>query len=326
MPSTPPLDRELAEKTLEAWVQPATTSTSAAAASISVQTLDGNMFDAIVFGEKEPRRWMAGSDFFRRTQVIRRRRPTKSEARERLVHVAIVYHADGTIVGLSQRPALRQAVSSAGLDATFAAGKSQIVFGLRHGPPAATRCSPAGSSGPASTTGRCRPDEVAASAGGDSARAITEAELLAAELDEPTRASRSALAAEDQAARTRELESLSGPQDLCRHAASRRRSRICSSAAMSASRARWSPPAASVAALPAVPISASPPDAPDAERRKKLAEWITSAENPLFARAIVNRVWHYHFGRGLVETPNDLGFNGGQPTHPRAARLAGRAS
>ena len=37
--------------------------------------------------------------------------------------------------------------------------------------------------------------------------------------------------------------------------------------------------------------------------------------NPLFARVIVNRLWHYHFGVGLVDTPNDFGFNGGRPSH-----------
>ena len=54
----------------------------------------------------------------------------------------------------------------------------------------------------------------------------------------------------------------------------------------------------------------------EGDRRRRLAEWITSPENPLFARVMVNRVWHYHFGRGFVENPNDLGFNGGPPTHP----------
>jgi hypothetical protein len=58
------------------------------------------------------------------------------------------------------------------------------------------------------------------------------------------------------------------------------------------------------------------PDAQDAERRIRLAWWITDRQNPLFARVIVNRVWHYHFGVGLVETPNDFGFNGGRPSHP----------
>jgi hypothetical protein len=57
-------------------------------------------------------------------------------------------------------------------------------------------------------------------------------------------------------------------------------------------------------------------DAPDGERRRKLAEWIANESNPLFARVIVNRVWHYFFGRGLMENPNDFGFNGGVPSHP----------
>ncbi len=58
------------------------------------------------------------------------------------------------------------------------------------------------------------------------------------------------------------------------------------------------------------------PDAPEGERRKRFARWLTSEDNPLFVRAIVNRVWHYHFGRGFTANPNDLGFNGGPPSHP----------
>ena len=58
------------------------------------------------------------------------------------------------------------------------------------------------------------------------------------------------------------------------------------------------------------------PDAIEAHRRKSLATWITDYRNPLFTRVIVNRIWHYHFGTGIVPTPNDLGFQGGLPTHP----------
>ncbi len=57
-------------------------------------------------------------------------------------------------------------------------------------------------------------------------------------------------------------------------------------------------------------------DAPEADRRIRLAQWMANPRNPIFARTMVNRVWHYLFGRGLIESPNDLGFNGGQPTHP----------
>ena len=56
-------------------------------------------------------------------------------------------------------------------------------------------------------------------------------------------------------------------------------------------------------------------NAPDHIRRARFADWIT-VNNPLFARTIVNRIWHYHFGTGIVDTPNDFGFNGGQPSHP----------
>ena len=58
-----------------------------------------------------------------------------------------------------------------------------------------------------------------------------------------------------------------------------------------------------------------PANAPEQERRKKLAEWIASKDNPLTARVIANRLWHYHFGTGIVDTPSDLGVNGGVPSH-----------
>ncbi|HUE69771.1 MAG TPA: DUF1549 domain-containing protein [Pirellulaceae bacterium] len=62
-----------------------------------------------------------------------------------------------------------------------------------------------------------------------------------------------------------------------------------------------------------------PPDSAASEegrRRAALAHWITDPNNPLTWRSIVNRVWQYHFGRGLVDTPNDFGRNGQLPSHP----------
>lgn len=51
-------------------------------------------------------------------------------------------------------------------------------------------------------------------------------------------------------------------------------------------------------------------------RRMVLANWLASKDNPLTARVMVNRVWQYHFGRGIVPTPSDYGLLGEPPTHP----------
>ena len=54
-----------------------------------------------------------------------------------------------------------------------------------------------------------------------------------------------------------------------------------------------------------------------AGRRTALAEWIGSKANPLTARVMVNRIWHFRMGAGIVPTPNDFGLLGGKPTHPK---------
>jgi hypothetical protein len=51
-------------------------------------------------------------------------------------------------------------------------------------------------------------------------------------------------------------------------------------------------------------------------RRRALAEWVASPENPLTARVMVNRIWHHHFGRGIVATPSNFGKMGSPPSHP----------
>jgi hypothetical protein len=59
-----------------------------------------------------------------------------------------------------------------------------------------------------------------------------------------------------------------------------------------------------------------PSDAPEKDRRLALARWIVAGDNPLPPRVLVNRLWHHHFGTGIVATPGDFGFMGQPPTHP----------
>ncbi len=91
------------------------------------------------------------------------------------------------------------------------------------------------------------------------------------------------------------------------HSAARRRDEAA---------ARKSAPGA-IAAIPGINGRFElPPNHTEGDRRAALAKWLTDANNPLTWRVMVNRVWQYHFGRGLVDTPNDFGKMGQLPTHP----------
>lgn len=63
-------------------------------------------------------------------------------------------------------------------------------------------------------------------------------------------------------------------------------------------------------------LPAQPPEAKTSGRRRVLADWIAGRDNALMARVIVNRVWQYHFGRGLVRSASNFGYGGTPPTHP----------
>ena len=64
------------------------------------------------------------------------------------------------------------------------------------------------------------------------------------------------------------------------------------------------------------PTEIPPADGHTSGRRRALAEWLVSSQNPLTARVIVNRIWHHHFGRGIVATLDNFGKMGDSPTHP----------
>ncbi len=65
-----------------------------------------------------------------------------------------------------------------------------------------------------------------------------------------------------------------------------------------------------------VPNIVPPAGGSSTGRRSALAKWLADPANPLVARVMVNRIWHYHFGRGIVGTPSDFGLMGERPTHP----------
>lgn len=78
-------------------------------------------------------------------------------------------------------------------------------------------------------------------------------------------------------------------------------------------------PTSKVGARPlGILLDATAPEEPvdTATPRLKLANWIADPANPLTARVMVNRIWQYHFGRGIVSTPNDFGRMGGRPSNP----------
>jgi len=125
---TVPLGRVLREKTLEAWVALATLEQGGGGV-ITVESEQGDVFDSIVFAEKETRRWMAGSDSYRRSRSASG--PEETAAAHDLVHVAAVYRADNSIALYRNGQPYGSAWTPPDPLASFDA-KSHLLFGRRH--------------------------------------------------------------------------------------------------------------------------------------------------------------------------------------------------
>jgi hypothetical protein len=302
---TGPLDIELGEKTLEAWVILDGTDQRGGGV-MGVVEKDGGRFDAIVYGESEPGRWMAGSENFVRTRGV----GGPPETANPRVHLAIRYSDDGTIrISREGRP-YGESYKLKG-PAVFTSGQGRIAFGVRHLPAGDNRML-RGTIVRARLYDRALTDaevEASAASGGE----ILKAEEVIAALDPADRAARGRLIEEADHLRA-EL------------AAGRRKAYAVAPrpAGVTRIQIRGNPgqPGDAVAAG-GIGSLAGPdpefgltPDSPEADRRVRLAAWITDAGNPLFARVAVNRLWLAHFGSGLVETTSDFGFNGGVPSHP----------
>ncbi|MFP6906297.1 MAG: DUF1553 domain-containing protein [Verrucomicrobiota bacterium] len=304
---------DLKEKTLEVWVQLDDINQRGGGA-ISVQTLNGNIFDAIVYGEREKQRWMAGSNGFVRYSSFKG--PEEKDAKGRPVHFAMVYRQDGTIIGYRDGQAYGQGYKSRGLQ-SYAAADAQVIFGLRHGTGPAGGRMLKGSILKARLYDRALDPAAIEASAGRSSTFVSETAILK-RLGEEQRTQLDALRTRRDAIEKRiaEIESRNTPMPVWAvRPGNPGRTHVLT-------RGSVLTPGEEVAAAGITGLRALSADfglklnAPDADRRRKLAEWITHPDNPLFARVIVNRLWHHHFGAGIVSTPNDFGFNGGRPTHP----------
>jgi hypothetical protein len=173
MAQTGSLPKKLKAKTLEAWVQ-LDNLTQRGGGVLTVQGNDGVLFDSIVFAEKTPAHWVAGSNFFDRSELFEG--PAETEAATRPVHIAVVYQPDGTISGYRDGMPYGRTYRKAPT-AVFEPEASQILLGCRHG-------KPTGNHGLAARIFRARlydraltPEEITQTARIE-ANTITEAEIL----------------------------------------------------------------------------------------------------------------------------------------------------
>ena len=303
---TPPLSRGLAAKTLEAWVK-LDRLDQRGGGVISIHTRDQSLFDAIVFGEQRPGEWLAGSNNFTRTKGV----GGSVEAElKRPIHVAITYAGDGTIRLFRDGQPHGTPYKSNG-PAQFPDGEAQILFGVRHFPANADRLL-------AGTIVRARlydrsltPEEVAASSASHG-RFVSPAEIAGA-LSEPLRKERAGLIATIATLRSSLVRQTHKVHAVTPRKTNPTRIQIRGNPGQPGEVV--APGGVEAVVAPGADFGLTA-DAPEGERRKRLAGWVADPKNPLFARVVVNRLWQAHFGSGLVETPSDLGFNGGLPSHP----------
>lgn len=308
---TLPLTKDIVEKTLEVRIQLSDLEQRGGGA-ITIEDLNGNLFDSIVYAEQESYRWMAGSNSFVRTEPFTA--PAEEFAVERVVQVTLVYQADGTITGYRDGVPYGRPIRKAGVQ-EYKAGNAELIFGLRHQPPGGNRYLKGRIHDAAFYDRALTPEEVGAIAG-DAANYVSEQQILASLSEEQRQVRKDLMAKFDNAATALAAETSKANRTIYTLAPGK--------GATTNVLLRGDPDnvgdvvsPGGVATVKGVSADFElPADAPEADRRRKLMEWITHSDNPLFSRVMVNRIWHYHFGAGIVDSPNDFGFNGGRPSHP----------
>ena len=304
-----PIAKMLTEKTLETWVTLDRLEQRGGSA-FTIQTLNGVTFDGIVFGERVPNRWMAGSNGFARTQDV----VASDEIAADLLPVQLVvtYAANGDVTLYRNGKLIGGPYRAAAAPQGFASYGWQAVFGLRHD----------GSNTYLQGTI-------------DEARLYDRA-LTAAEVDATYRTPPAGCLIEPSNA-TGDAKLIAAWKTLndLLETRSRTQTRAITSDRVYAATSTKAEPTfllargdvnapkhevfpgavSSVSAIPA--LFNIPANAVDSDRRKALAAWITDKRNPLTARVMVNRIWQWHFGTGIVSTPNDFGNTGEPPSNPK---------
>jgi hypothetical protein len=306
----PVLARDVREKTLEAWVRLADLKQGGGAV-ISLEKKGGGLFDAIVFGERQAGKWMAGSEGFARTRDVEA--PAEDAPPGAWVHVAAVYSSDGTVALYRNGEPYGQPYKPGSGLQTFKAGEARVVIGRRH--EGGTRAWLTGAVRQAALHERAlSPAEVKRTfqSGGV---AVSTAEMIAA-LTPEERVEREArrkrvVAAQEMVQRTTKA----GPVAYVGTRVQPEPTRVLKRGDVKSPGDVAVP--AGLRAVGSIPSDLGlAAEAPEAQRRLKFAEWLAHPSNPLPARVMVNRLWHFHFGQGLVATPSDFGRSGTAPSHP----------
>jgi hypothetical protein len=300
--------REIREKTLEVWVVLGSTDQRGGGA-FSIEADQGDVFDAIVFGETEPRRWTAGSNSFQRTESFHSN-VEESNSGE-LIQVVMVYQSDGTIRAYRNGAPYGTSYRKSEL-VRFPRDTSHALFGLRHSPPSDSRMLQGALERAQLYDRALSGDEIEASwkslsSTGSTSELMANLNVVDKETLSQLRFELKEVSEQLQRAKDSKVYAVVSKQP---------------SKTFVLARGNSATPLGAVLPGGVSAVRGIEPDfqlddlASDGERRMQLARWIADKKNPLFSRVIVNRVWQYHFGAGIVETPNDFGFNGGRPSHP----------
>jgi len=305
--------RDIREKTFEVWISLAALEQRGSV--IAIENEDGSVFDALTFGERQNKKWAAGSNNFDRTRDLDASEETSGPGV--LIHMAVVYRADNRITIYRDGEPYGKPYTPDSPLQTFKSGSARVLLGTLH--TGADKPVLVGEIKQAALHDRALSAEevgVLFRAGGvvipeteslanlteseraERERALVQVKQLHKDLEAIKPLSVSYTGTRVQPAPTHKLKrgDVKSPEDVVT-------------------------PAGLSAILEVDPEFGLKADAPEAERRLKFAEWLANPRNPLPARVMVNRVWHLHFGQGLVSTPNDFGVSGARPSHPELLDL-----